>query len=486
MEGLPNPVLLSLRMTLLERIKMETKHLSSKRKFLVHGLLLGTITLLGAAQSISAQWNTASGTNNIYYNGGNVGIGTNSPSDLLHVYKSAASNTQIIVENPSSSNGAQANFRAKNDAGDLSQVGIYGSGNAAYGALGSGESYQYSTKSLTLMAENASGIIKFATGGTAEKMRITASGSLGIGTTTPNTVDTLDLNAFGYKGLHFLNNGGGARVSVTGNGSASNDFVDSNAAANQRWFLLQNIGGKAYYRGVSDAGAVNYELMTFDLSNGRIGIGNTSPGYKLDVGGTINASGVNVSGSPLTSSQWATTGANIGYSAGNVAIGSGTPTTPLHVFGNGTVTGNLTVGGVFAAKYQDVAEWVPSSEELRAGTVVVLDTTKSNQVISSTQSYDPRVAGVISEQPGIALGEGGKDKVLVATTGRVLVKVDASRAAVHIGDLLVTSNVPGAAMKSEPINIGGVQLHRPGTLIGKALEPLEKGSGKILVLLSLQ
>ncbi len=43
-----------------------------------------------------------------------------------------------------------------------------------------------------------------------------------------------------------------------------------------------------------------------------------------------------------------------------------------------------------------------------------------------------------------------------------------------------------AAMKSEPINIGGVQLHRPGTLIGKALEPLEKGSGRILVLLSLQ
>src|SRR5258706_3092856 len=64
MEGLPNPVLLSLRMTFLERIKLETNHLSSKQKFLVHGLLLGTtITLLGAAQSISAQWSTAGGTN---------------------------------------------------------------------------------------------------------------------------------------------------------------------------------------------------------------------------------------------------------------------------------------------------------------------------------------------------------------------------------------------------------------------------------------
>jgi hypothetical protein len=41
-------------------------------------------------------------------------------------------------------------------------------------------------------------------------------------------------------------------------------------------------------------------------------------------------------------------------------------------------------------------------------------------------------------------------------------------------------------MKSEPLDLGGVKIHRPGTLIGKALEPLAKGQGEILVLLSLQ
>jgi hypothetical protein len=91
-----------------------------------------------------------------------------------------------------------------------------------------------------------------------------------------------------------------------------------------------------------------------------------------------------------------------------------------------------------------------------------------------------------SEKPGIALGEGGANKVLVATTGRVLVKVDASNGPIHIGDLLVTSDIPGLAMKSEPITIGNRKMHMPGTLIGKALEPLAKGSGRILVLLSLQ
>jgi hypothetical protein len=41
-------------------------------------------------------------------------------------------------------------------------------------------------------------------------------------------------------------------------------------------------------------------------------------------------------------------------------------------------------------------------------------------------------------------------------------------------------------MRSEPIDLSGHQLHRPGTILGKALEPLADGTGEILILLSLQ
>src|SRR5262249_31193196 len=143
-------------------------------------------------------------------------------------------------------------------------------------------------------------------------------------------------------------------------------------------------------------------------------------------------------------------------------------------------------GGNIQAKYQDVAEWVESSQDLAAGTVVILDSTKSNRVIASNKPYDSHVAGVISLQPGITLGEQGEGRVLVATTGRVRVKVDATNGPIEIGDLLVTSDKTGVAMKSVPVEVSGIPMHRPGTLIGKALEPLAQGTGEILVLLSLQ
>ena len=166
--------------------------------------------------------------------------------------------------------------------------------------------------------------------------------------------------------------------------------------------------------------------------------------------------------------------------SGNVGIGTLDPAAILHVAGDARVDGNI------AAKYQDVAEWVNATAELPQGTVVIIAPHESNRVAAASQPYDTRVAGVVSTRPGVLLGEGGEGKAKVAHSGRVKVKADAGYGPIAVGDLLVTSSTLGYAMRSAPVEMGGIQLHRPGTLIGKALEPLENGKGEILVLLTLQ
>jgi hypothetical protein len=66
----------------------------------------------------------------------------------------------------------------------------------------------------------------------------------------------------------------------------------------------------------------------------------------------------------------------------------------------------------------------------------------------------------------------------VAQSGTVLCKVDASYAPIGVGDLLSTSPTPGHAMRSDAA--------KPGTIVGKSLEPLDNGTDIIRVLVMLR
>ena len=398
---------------------------------------LALFILVGCSRSAFGQ------TTNTFPASGNVGIGTMSPALSLDVRANAVvftSDARALIGNYDLTSMAQG------VGGGIQFGGKYHSNGTLAGFA-----------SISGIKENAldndfSSALVFTTrvnpGTQSEKMRISSAGNVGIGTTAPSAkLDVRDTNNFQVTPNQSAAGEFPTSVLINSVGAGLTLLPDGNGGVGPKLFLGYRDTATPMWRSALEiANTSGFGNLLLMKSGGNVGIGTASPtsGYKLDVNGAINASG------------------------------------------NINATGNITASGTISAKYQDVAEWVPASRALPAGTVVTLDPTKSNHVEASSRAYDTRVAGVISLQPGITLGEDGAGKVLVATTGRVKVRVDATAGPIRIGDLLVTSDKEGIAKKSEPLSLGGMQIHRPGTLIGKALEPLDKGTGEILVLLSLQ
>jgi hypothetical protein len=150
-------------------------------------------------------------------------------------------------------------------------------------------------------------------------------------------------------------------------------------------------------------------------------------------------------------------------------------------------TGNITCRGDVILAGGDCAEEFDATggKCLDPGTVVAIG--EMGAMRESSDAYDKRVAGVICGagncKPGIVLGRSqvsGWARASVALVGKVYCKVDARYSSIEIGDLLTTSPTPGHAMKAtDPVRAFG-------TVIGKALEPLDTGHGLIPILVALQ
>ena len=205
---------------------------------------------------------------------------------------------------------------------------------------------------------------------------------------------------------------------------------------------------------------------------------------------TSNGSAVNcTSAAPLTSCG-ACSGSFLALTGGTIS-------------GNLTVTGTITAG-VYAGGSCDVAERYQSTLEsinaLEPGDIIAISYNNALKVEKVNSPYNKMAIGVYSTDPLITLGDTAEAKDRndppVALVGRVPVKVTTENGPVKVGDLIVSSSKPGYGMSCR---LKDLDLSLPederwqiladnercrNAAIGKALENLESGEGRIVVFLT--
>lgn len=128
----------------------------------------------------------------------------------------------------------------------------------------------------------------------------------------------------------------------------------------------------------------------------------------------------------------------------------------------------------------DFAEMFPTTGEPEPGDVLAIGS--DGNLILSTEPYQTTIIGVRSTRPSFLGNAQFADEdgyAPLALLGVVPVKASAENGAIQPGDLLVSSSIPGHAMRAG-------DNPPQGTVIGKALETLEDGTGFIIMVVTLQ
>lgn len=151
--------------------------------------------------------------------------------------------------------------------------------------------------------------------------------------------------------------------------------------------------------------------------------------------------------------------------------------------GAGFFNGGIQNNGADIAESFDVMREVSDYEP---GDVLSIATSRDRTIEKSAGAYSDLVLGVYATKPGVLLTEENIDsdltgKVPMGVVGVIPTKVCGEGGVIRRGDLLVTSSIPGVAMKADKSRV------QAGQVLGKALQNFDGGGvGKINVFVNVK
>jgi len=329
-----------------------------------------------------------------------------------------------------------------------------------------------------------------STSGTTVGVKGTTAATSGYGVAGDNTAATG--SGAGVYGTTASTAGAGVSGAASAAGSnATAVGVDGTSAAGLGY------GVRGTTTSTSGAGVSGQATSN---TGGAYGVfGNSTSPNGTGVLATSNGTGIQVNGGSVGAAITASAGAGVTVSATTAGItvttsATANATNAIAIFQQGGTNkaridtqGKGYFNGGTAVSGADFAESVVTArpaKEYEPGDVIVIDVKGERRFALSSSPNSKLVAGVYATKPGVLAGTGdvaggatrADTEIPMAIVGIVPCKVCDENGAIEAGDLLVSSSTPGHAMKA-PENPAA------GTVVGKALANLGKGSGKIEVLL---